>query len=82
MHRRAGEQPPSGGLRHQGSPLLVLQESDERSAHHQRQPFPPGSMASTGSMRRDFGFAEQAIEVVAHHRFVLTALLKQESRQG
>ena len=39
-------------------------------------------MASTGSVRRDFGFAEQAIEVVAHHRFVLTALLKQESRQG
>ena len=44
-----------------------------------------GSMASTGfhaaSVRRDLRFTEQAIEVVAHHRLVLTALLKQKTRQ-
>ena len=57
-------------------------------------PDSPGSMASTGFQatavdrcamdlaRGNFRFAEQAIEVMPHHRLVLAALLEQEARQG
>ena len=50
---------------------------------HQQDPLPAAIKAwAIASAAGDFRLTKQPIEVVTHHRFFLTALLKQEASQG